>query len=83
MTGHETGGLVRREGVLVEGDALQEVLMPDGLCARCDAKKPEYFLLFSTQQFGEESTHELGFCGRDCEIAFVQGIHATDSLPGL
>ena len=69
--------------MLVEGDELQEVLMPDGLCARCDAAEPKYFLLFSTSQFGEESTHELGFCGRDCEAAFVQGISATDSLPGM
>jgi hypothetical protein len=69
--------------VLVEGDELQEVLMPDGLCARCDAAEPKFFIGFTTKQFGEESTHYLGFCGRDCETAFVQGISATDSLPGL
>jgi hypothetical protein len=69
--------------MLVEGDELQEVLMPEGLCARCDEKKPTFWVMFSTSQFGEESTHELGFCGNDCQAAFVQAIPAMDSLPGM
>jgi hypothetical protein len=69
--------------VLVEGDELQNVLMPEGLCARCDEKKPTFWVMFTTSQFGEESTHELGFCGNDCQAAFVQAIPAMDSLPGM
>jgi hypothetical protein len=69
--------------VLVEGDELQEVLMPEGLCARCDAPELKFWHLFSTKQFGEETTHKIGFCSNDCEAAFVQAIPAMDSLPGM
>jgi hypothetical protein len=69
--------------VLVEGDSLQEVLMPEGLCARCDAAEPKYFIRFSTKQYGKETMHDLGFCSNDCEDAFVQAIPAMDSLPGM
>jgi hypothetical protein len=57
--------------------------MPEGLCARCDAPELKFWHLFSTKQFGEETTHKIGFCSNDCEAAFVQAIPAMDSLPGM
>jgi hypothetical protein len=59
------------------------VLMPEGLCARCNAAEPAFWEMFSTNQFGQWSTHKIGFCSNDCQAAFVQAIPAMDSLPGM
>ena len=68
---------------VVEGETLTEILMPEGLCARCNVEEPAFFECFSTRRMGDEATVELGFCSNDCRNSFVRGIPAVQSLPNL
>lgn len=60
-----------------------EVLMPEGLCARCDEGEPSFWMMFSVNGFGEEELLTLGFCSNECFADFCSGAQAVKSLPGL